>query len=65
MINIITNGIIKAFTFISDAAKAILNLKGFIETIKVIFTFFPPLFSVVVICGLTFLGGIAIKRIFF
>lgn len=65
MINIITNGIVKAFSMISEAAKSILDFKSFINTIKTIITFFPPLFTVACICGLTFLVGMAVKRIFF
>lgn len=65
MINIIYNGIIKVIDALSNAAQSILNFKAFINTLRVVFSFFPPVFSVTAICGITFLIGMAVKRIFF
>lgn len=65
MINIIYNGIIKVIDALSNAADAVLNFKAFINTIRIVFSFFPPVFSITALCGITFLIGMAVKRIFF
>lgn len=65
LVSYIANGIWSVISGIINAAKTVLNFKSYINLAKTIFGFFPPVFTIAAICGLTFLTGLAVKRIFF